>query len=54
MAAVGILAALAARDDDRRGQMVDVAMLDGAAAWNVYHTLMRQLSGALRDAAASS
>src|SRR4029453_2337990 len=30
-----------------RGQMVDVAMLDGAAAWNVYHTLMHQLSGAL-------
>ena len=47
MAAVGILAALAARETTGRGQMVDVAMLDGAAAWNVYHTLMRQLSGAL-------
>jgi crotonobetainyl-CoA:carnitine CoA-transferase CaiB-like acyl-CoA transferase len=47
MAAVGILAALAARETTGHGQMVDVAMLDGAAAWNVYHTLMRQLSGAL-------
>jgi crotonobetainyl-CoA:carnitine CoA-transferase CaiB-like acyl-CoA transferase len=45
MAAVGILAALVARETTGRGQLVDVAMLDGAAAWNVYHTLMRQLSG---------
>jgi crotonobetainyl-CoA:carnitine CoA-transferase CaiB-like acyl-CoA transferase len=46
MAAVGILAALVARETTGRGQLVDVAMLDGVAAWNVYHTLMRQLSGA--------
>jgi crotonobetainyl-CoA:carnitine CoA-transferase CaiB-like acyl-CoA transferase len=47
MAAVGILAALVARESTGRGQLVDVAMLDGAAAWNVYHVLMRQLAGAL-------
>jgi crotonobetainyl-CoA:carnitine CoA-transferase CaiB-like acyl-CoA transferase len=37
MAAVGILAALAARDESGHGQLVDIAMLDGAAAWNVCH-----------------
>lgn len=46
MAAVGILSALVARETTGRGQLVDVAMLDGAAAWNVYHVLMRQLTGA--------
>ncbi len=45
MAAVGILAALAARERSGRGQFVDVAMLDGMVAWNVYHTLLRQLAG---------
>ena len=37
MAAVGILSALMARDETGRGQLVDIAMLDGAAAWNVCH-----------------
>jgi crotonobetainyl-CoA:carnitine CoA-transferase CaiB-like acyl-CoA transferase len=45
MAAVGILTALIARDATARGQMIDVAMMDGAAAFNVYHTLMYQLAG---------
>jgi crotonobetainyl-CoA:carnitine CoA-transferase CaiB-like acyl-CoA transferase len=49
MAAVGILTALIARETTGRGQMVDVSMLDGAAAWNVYHTLMYQLAGALPE-----
>lgn len=47
MAAVGILSAVIARARTGRGQYVDVAMLDGAVAWNVYHLLMRQLAGAL-------
>src|SRR5262245_26805635 len=37
MAAVGILAALAARDETGRGQFVDIAMMDGAVAWQVIH-----------------
>jgi crotonobetainyl-CoA:carnitine CoA-transferase CaiB-like acyl-CoA transferase len=45
MAAVGILTALAARERTGRGQMVDVAMLDGAIAWNVYHVLLWHLAG---------
>ena len=45
MAAVGILAALLARTETGRGQLVDIAMLDGAVAWNVYHTLLYILSG---------
>jgi crotonobetainyl-CoA:carnitine CoA-transferase CaiB-like acyl-CoA transferase len=43
MAAMGILAAVIARDGTGRGQLVDVAMLDGALAWNVYHILLAQL-----------
>jgi len=35
MAAVGILAALAARERSGRGQFVDVAMLDGMVAWTL-------------------
>jgi len=45
MAAVGILAAVIAREQTGRGQLVDVAMLDGSFAWNVYHVLMAMLSG---------
>jgi crotonobetainyl-CoA:carnitine CoA-transferase CaiB-like acyl-CoA transferase len=40
MAAIGILAALLARAHTGRGQLVDIAMLDGAVAWNVYHVLL--------------
>jgi crotonobetainyl-CoA:carnitine CoA-transferase CaiB-like acyl-CoA transferase len=45
MAALGILTALIARERTGRGQLVDVAMVDGALAWNVYHVLLRALSG---------
>jgi crotonobetainyl-CoA:carnitine CoA-transferase CaiB-like acyl-CoA transferase len=45
MAAVGILSALVARERTGRGQLVDVAMLDGAVAWDVYHTLLYLLQG---------
>jgi crotonobetainyl-CoA:carnitine CoA-transferase CaiB-like acyl-CoA transferase len=47
MAAVGILSALIAREDTGRGQLVDVAMLDGAAAWNVCHQVLHWFSGQL-------
>ncbi len=43
MAAVGILAALAAREETGRGQFVDIAMLDGSLAWQVVH-VMRYLA----------
>jgi crotonobetainyl-CoA:carnitine CoA-transferase CaiB-like acyl-CoA transferase len=45
MAAVGILAALLARGETGRGQLVDIAMMDGAVSWNVYHTLLYLLGG---------
>ena len=45
MAAIGILLAVVGRQTSGRGQMVDVAMCDGALAWNVYHTLTYQLTG---------
>jgi len=37
MAAVGILAALWAREETGRGQLVDIAMMDGSVAWQVVH-----------------
>src|SRR2546427_1469551 len=45
MAAVGILTALIARERTGGGQLVDVAMLDGAIAWNVYPILLHLLAG---------
>ena len=45
MAAVGILTALIARERTGRGQLVDVAMLDGAIAWNAYPVLLYLLAG---------
>jgi crotonobetainyl-CoA:carnitine CoA-transferase CaiB-like acyl-CoA transferase len=45
MAAVGILAAVIAREQTGRGQLVDIAMLDGSVAWNVFHTLLYILTG---------
>lgn len=45
MATIGILTALHARGRTGRGQWVDVAMLDGAVAWNVYPMILRQWLG---------
>jgi crotonobetainyl-CoA:carnitine CoA-transferase CaiB-like acyl-CoA transferase len=47
MAAVGILAAVIAREQTGRGQLVDISMLDGSMACNAYHTLMWFLTGQL-------
>ncbi len=43
MAVIGILAAVIARQQTGRGQLVDIAMLDGAAMWTVYPLLLHQL-----------
>src|SRR6266849_8480577 len=40
MAVVGILTAVLAREHTGRGQFVDISMLDGSIAWNVFHTVM--------------
>jgi len=45
MAAVGILAALMAREHTGQGQYVDISMLDGSMAWNVFHTIMYLVTG---------
>jgi crotonobetainyl-CoA:carnitine CoA-transferase CaiB-like acyl-CoA transferase len=47
MAAVGILSAIVAREETGRGQLVDISMLDGAAAWNVCHQIIHWASGVL-------
>jgi crotonobetainyl-CoA:carnitine CoA-transferase CaiB-like acyl-CoA transferase len=49
MAVIGILSAVIARASTGRGQFVDVSMMDGALAWNVYHMLLHQLSGKLPE-----
>src|SRR5215470_1303112 len=46
MAAVGILTALLAREETGRGQMVDIAMMDGAFAWQVVNAFRLFLEGA--------
>ncbi len=43
---VGILSALMAREHTGRGQFVDISMLDGSVAWNVFHILMHLVAGA--------
>lgn len=43
MAAIGILSAVIARQQTGRGQLVDIAMLDGAVMWNVYNILLNIL-----------
>jgi len=45
MATVGILAALMARAHTGRGQFVDISMMDGSVAWNVFHALMFLVTG---------
>ena len=40
MGVIGILAALLARRHTGQGQFVDIAMLDGALTWNVFHILL--------------
>jgi crotonobetainyl-CoA:carnitine CoA-transferase CaiB-like acyl-CoA transferase len=45
MAAVGILAALLAREHTGHGQFVDISMMDGSIAWNVFHILMYLVTG---------
>jgi len=45
MATVGILAALLARAHTGRGQFVDVSMMDGSVAWNVFHAVMSLVTG---------
>jgi crotonobetainyl-CoA:carnitine CoA-transferase CaiB-like acyl-CoA transferase len=49
MAAVGILTAIIARERTGRGQHVDIAMMDGVVAWNVYHLLLYVLSGKIPE-----
>jgi crotonobetainyl-CoA:carnitine CoA-transferase CaiB-like acyl-CoA transferase len=45
MGAVGILGALLAREHTGRGQFVDISMMDGSFAWNVFHVLLHLISG---------
>ena len=45
MAAIGILAAVLAREHTGHGQFVDISMMDGSIAWNVFHALMYLVTG---------
>lgn len=45
MATVGILAALLAREHTGRGQFVDISMMDGSVAWNVFHAVLSLVFG---------
>jgi crotonobetainyl-CoA:carnitine CoA-transferase CaiB-like acyl-CoA transferase len=45
MGAVGILGALLAREHTGRGQFVDISMMDGSFAWNVFHVLLHLIGG---------
>jgi crotonobetainyl-CoA:carnitine CoA-transferase CaiB-like acyl-CoA transferase len=45
MATVGILAAVLAREHTGRGQFVDISMMDGSVAWNVFHVLLSLITG---------
>jgi len=45
MAVVGILTAIIARQTTRRGQLVDVSMMDGSLAWNVFHAMLHFVTG---------
>jgi crotonobetainyl-CoA:carnitine CoA-transferase CaiB-like acyl-CoA transferase len=45
MALAGILAALLAREHSGRGQFVDISMMDGSVAWNVFHVLLQLAMG---------
>lgn len=45
MGAVGILAAIIARQQTGKGQYVDIAMMDGSVLWNVFHILMYLVQG---------
>lgn len=49
MAVAGILTALLARESTGRGQAVDIGMMDGVVAWNVYHMLLHQRAGKLPE-----
>jgi crotonobetainyl-CoA:carnitine CoA-transferase CaiB-like acyl-CoA transferase len=45
MAAIGILTAVVARQTTGRGQFVDISMMDGSVAFNVFHAMLRFLMG---------
>jgi crotonobetainyl-CoA:carnitine CoA-transferase CaiB-like acyl-CoA transferase len=45
MATVGILGALMAREHTGRGQFVDISMMDGSFAWNVFHVMLYLAGG---------